>query len=426
MTIRALLLLFPFFILSFASAQDINYAKEVVKTLASDEFYGRGYVAKGDKIAADYISSEFESIGLQAFKNNYLQKFSTPVNSFPSAMNLALNGTKKVAGAEYLIEAGSPGIKGEYKTVMVSADDMLDGQVLSDKLRSAVGKFIVVPAFKKEAYSEDQQKQITDVINFIKFHPDNPASGSVILTHEKLTWGGSTMLYSKPSFTVANDSTQEKIEEVAVDVENKFFEQYKTQNVIGYLEGENPDSLIVLIAHYDHLGMMGREAIFPGANDNASGIAMLLNLAKYYKAKKPKFNTVFIAFGGEELGLLGAKHFVEDPLFNLSKIKFLINFDISGTGDDGIQVVNGQIYKEKFDRLVEINAEQDLLAQVKIRGEACNSDHCMFYMKKVPCFFIYTLGGIRAYHDVYDKSETLPLTEFEDYFKLLTQFLDEL
>jgi len=50
----------------------------------------------------------------------------------------------------------------------------------------------------------------------------------------------------------------------------------------------------------------------------------------------------------------------------------------------------------------------------------------MFHMKKVPCFFIYTLGGIQAYHDIYDKSETLPLTEFEDYFKLIVEFVDRL
>jgi len=50
----------------------------------------------------------------------------------------------------------------------------------------------------------------------------------------------------------------------------------------------------------------------------------------------------------------------------------------------------------------------------------------MFHMKKVPCFFIYTLGGIKAYHDIYDKAETLPLTEFEDYFTLLTQFINQI
>ncbi|MFT5642258.1 MAG: aminopeptidase YwaD [Cyclobacteriaceae bacterium] len=407
-------------------AQDISYAKEVVKKLSSKEFYGRGYVSNGDKVAANYISDEFEKIGLKSFKKNYYQKFTTAVNTFPSSMELFLNGSKKIAGVDYLIDAGSPSLKGDFSTVILTAEEMFDQQVLSNKLRSAVGQFLVIPAFNAKDFSKEQQKQITDVLNFIKYHPDNPSSGSIILTENKLTWGGSTVLYAKPSFTVIVDSTTQPIEKVRLNVQNKFYEQYKSQNILGFVEGENKDSLIVLIAHYDHLGMMGSDAIFPGANDNASGIAMLLNLAKYYKSNKPKYNIAFIAFGGEELGLLGAKHFVDNPLFELSKIKFLVNFDISGTGDDGIQVVNGKIYKDTFDRLVEINSTLDLLPQVKIRGEACNSDHCMFHRKKVPCFFIYTLGGIQAYHDVYDRSETLPLTEFEDYFKLMTAFVNEL
>lgn len=414
------------FLVHTINAQDLSYAKEVVETLASNEFHGRGYVSEGDKLAADYISVEFEKIGLESFKKNYFQKFTTSVNTFPTAMNLSLNGKMKKAGGDFLIDAGSPSLEGEFNTTILTADDINDGNKLGQILRGSTGTIIVVPTYDKKDYTRDQQKLITDVIGFLKFHPDNPASGSIILTNDKLTWGGSTVLNSKPSFTVIADSLQEPIEKVIVNVENKFFDRYQSQNVIGYVEGSNTDSLIVLVAHYDHLGRMGSDAIFPGANDNASGIAMLLNIAKYYKTNKPKYNTVFIAFGGEELGLLGAKHFVENPLFKLSKIKFLMNFDISGTGDEGIQVVNGKIYKDKFDRLVEINSEQGLLEEVKIRGEACNSDHCMFHMQNVPCFFIYTLGGIQAYHDIYDKSETLPLTEFEDYFKLVTQFVDEL
>ncbi len=407
-----------------AVAQDFSYAKEVVKTLASDEFYGRGYVSSGDKIAAEYISTEFDEIGLKCFKKDYQQKFTTSVNTFPATMSLSINGLQLKAGADYLIDAGSPGLQGSFTTVTIGADDLLDRPTLIEKLRSAQDQFIVIPAYDQADYSKDEQKELTEVINFIKYHPDSPAAGTITLTKDKLTWGGSTIEYSKPSFTVSTKSISGKVLQVSVEVENKFFPKYKTQNVIGYLEGESQDSLVVLIAHYDHLGMMGSDAIFPGANDNASGIALLLNMAKYYKANKPKYNTVFIAFGGEELGLLGAQHFVKNPLFELAKIKFLINFDISGTGDDGIQVVNGSVYKEQFDRLVQINEEQDLLAAVKIRGEACNSDHCIFHIKKVPCFFIYTLGGIQAYHDIYDRSETLPLTEFEDYFRLMTRFID--
>ena len=426
MSNKTYILLFTFFISCFSYGQDLRYAKDVVKKLASNEFKGRGYVENGDKIAAEFIRSEFEKIGLCHFKKTYFQKFTTSVNTFPSKMNLSLNGEKKMAGADYLIEAGSPSISGTYKTVTLDMETIFNRNQLSKKLRSSSQKFLLIPAYNKKEYSKEQQKQITDVIGFLKYHPENPAAGSIIFTNEKLTWDGSTVLNAKPSFTVTADSIQKDIKSITVDVENKFIKKYTSQNVIGYVEGKKPDSLIVFIAHYDHLGMMGATTIFPGANDNASGIAMLLNLAKHYKANKPTYNTVFIAFGGEELGLLGAKHFVENPLFKLSKIKFLINFDISGTGDDGIQVVNGSVYKDKFNRLSQINTEQHLLKQVKIRGEACNSDHCFFYMKKVPCFFIYTLGGIKAYHDVYDKAETLPLTAFKNYYTLITQFVDEL
>jgi Zn-dependent M28 family amino/carboxypeptidase len=186
------------------------------------------------------------------------------------------------------------------------------------------------------------------------------------------------------------------------------------------------DSLIVLTAHYDHLGMMGSKTIFPGANDNASGTALLLSLVKHYAAQPQKYTIVFIAFAGEEIGLIGSGYFTENPVFPLTKIKFLVNFDMAGTGDDGIQVVNGKIYQSKFDLLTKLNNEGSLMKQVKIRGEACNSDHCMFHSKGVPCFFIYTLGGIQAYHDVYDKADTLPFTDFEDYFRLITAFIAKL
>jgi aminopeptidase YwaD len=135
---------------------------------------------------------------------------------------------------------------------------------------------------------------------------------------------------------------------------------------------------------------------------------------------------VFVALSAEELGILGAKAFTDNPPIDLKKIKFLVNFDLAGTGDEGIKVVNGSVFKDKFDLLTRINTEQKLLPKVDIRGAACNSDHCLFYQKGVPCFYIYTLGGIQAYHDILDKSETLPLTEFADYCKLMIDFFNKI
>jgi hypothetical protein len=80
----------------------------------------------------------------------------------------------------------------------------------------------------------------------------------------------------------------------------------------------------------------------------------------------------------------------------LDKIKFLVNIDLAGTGEDGIKVVNGKVHVSEFDLLKRLNKENELLIDVKSRGEACNSDHCIFHEAGVPAFYIYTLGGISA------------------------------
>jgi Zn-dependent M28 family amino/carboxypeptidase len=201
----------------------------------------------------------------------------------------------------------------------------------------------------------------------------------------------------------------------------------RTRNVVGYIRGiQKPDSFLVVTAHYDHLGQMGEEVIFPGANDNASGVAMLLSLAKHFASSPPQYSMVFIALSAEETGLQGAGYFVSNPLIDLKKIRFLVNFDLAGTGEEGIKVVNGSVYKDNFDLLKKINDEKHYLKSVQSRGAACNSDHCIFYEQGVPCFYIYTLGGIQAYHDIYDRAETLPLTEFNDYTQLMIDFLGSL
>jgi Zn-dependent M28 family amino/carboxypeptidase len=173
---------------------------------------------------------------------------------------------------------------------------------------------------------------------------------------------------------------------------------------------------------------MGAATHFPGANDNASGVAMMLDLARHFSApeNKPECSIAFIAFTGEELGLLGSKHYTGHPLFALGKIKVMVNMDIVGTGDEGITVVNGSVFQGEFDRLVALNDSLDLLPEIKPRGNAANSDHHWFSENGVKAFFIYTRGGISAYHDIYDRPETLPLTEYEDLWRLLVALVDEL
>jgi len=407
-------------------AQDITYARKVVNTLASEKMKGRGYVQDGNTLAANYISNEFKRWGLVSYNKNYFQSFITSVNTFPGNMDVRINSIQLRPGIDFLVNAESPGISGTFNTIQFKADELLNHVQFISKVQSTVNKFIVIEAYDKNKYNKEENKKIKDAIEYLKSNPKNPIAGTLLLTKDKLTWDASTVQYSKPSITIKTDSLSPNIENITLNIKSKFIKKFELQNVIGYVEGKHSDSLIVLTAHYDHLGMMGNKTMFPGANDNASGMAMLLNLASYYSQHQPEYTIVFIAFAGEELGLIGSNYFTEHPTFELKKIKFLINFDLAGTGDEGIQVVNGSVFKSRFDDLSKINKEEHLLPQVKTRGEACNSDHCMFYQKKVPCFFIYTLGGIKAYHDIYDKAETLPLTQFENYFKLMLAFINKL
>jgi hypothetical protein len=408
------------------SAQDIGYAREVIKTLASPELKGRGYVEGGHLKAAKYIREQFREIGLKSFEQDYFQPFSLKINTFPSRMSLILNDNKLIPGKDFIVDAASSSANGEYEVVVVKKQDLLDDGKVRQAVQSSAGKMLIIDERDFKTENKDDIQKANDVIKTLKSDPGLQHAGVILFTSGKLTIGYSTVQSPRPALIVSKACDLSEIKKVKLQVDAKLIE-CKTQNVAGYLEGEErPDSFIVVVAHYDHMGKMGEEVYFPGANDNASGVAMILNLAKHYKLNPHRYSLAFIALGAEEAGILGAKHYVENALFDLDRIAFLVNFDMAGTGDEGIKVVNGSVFQDRFDLLTEINAEKGYLKSVQIRGAACNSDHCMFYQKGVKCFFIYTLGGIQAYHDIYDRYETLPLTEFEDYFRLMTDFFAEI
>ncbi len=403
-------------------AQDISYAKEVVKALASPEFKGRGYVEDGNRIAAKYIQAQYVSIGLKPMAKEFFQPFKIEVNTFPGTMELQLDTTKLVAGKDFIIDPLSAGIKGEFSVYTIKRRDLLNESMVGKAVRYSEGKFLVIDERNTSTESKEDKAKLDDIQSALMYSPQLSHAGTIIITDKKLDWSTAPQQAGKAVFTVNSAYDISTLLKVKVSADASLI-NYKTQNIVGYVPGrEQPDSFLVVLAHYDHLGKMGDKVYFPGANDNASGVAMLLNLAKYYKANPHRYSVVFIALGAEEIGIMGAKHFVDNPLFDLKRIKFLVNFDLAGTGEEGIKVVNGSVYRDKFDQLVKYNEANNYLNSVQIRGAACNSDHCLFYQKGVPSFYIYTLGGIKAYHDIYDKWETLPLTEFEDYTKLMIEF----
>lgn len=410
-------------------AQDVAYARKVVNKLASPSFKGRGYVDNGASIASDYIATEFKRWGLLPLnEGSYFQNFDIPVNTFPGKMEVRLNEKQLVPGVDYLVDASSPAVHGRFPVIAVSQREVIDLEVLKSRLKQSTPVFLLLDARPDSTLTRDMQASFHSNMQHLFADENSVLKGILLLTTAKLTW--TTLDYQSPRAVITINKSEldpKTVQNITVDVDAKFLPAYTARNVAGMLKGSsNSDSTIVISAHYDHLGMMGDQVYFPGANDNASGMAMMLSFVRYYASHNPKYNTVFLAFSGEEIGLQGSSAFVEHPLIPLKNIKFLVNFDLAGTGDAGIKVVNGSIFRTQFDRLVQLNEESKLLSKVEIRGAACISDHCPFYAKGVPSFFIYTQGGIAAYHDIYDRSETLPLTAFENYFKLMVKFFADL
>ena len=404
-------------------AQDEKaFAREIIETLAADKYYGRGYVKGGMKKTARYLKCKYKKLGAQPIAASYIQEFHHPVNTFPGKMEVTVSGHTLIPGADYIVDPESGGANITFGIKEVKTLDSLEKMA---SVNSFIENKMVVVFPVTENLKGDSLKKFNLIIERLK----NFCSLTV-LTNGKLTWSVSTepdtknnhvLLRMKQSAFPANAS------EFKINISNKFIKDFTAFNVAGLIPSQTPsDKYIVFTAHLDHLGMMGDKTVFNGANDNASGISMLLTLMRHYQKNKPDMNIAFIAFGSEEAGLIGSKYYVEHPLFPLNKIKFLVNLDLLGTGEDGITVVNATKHKEEFELLKNINEKNKYLTLVKPRGEAANSDHYWFSKNNVPAFFIYTMGGTTAYHDIYDRSEQLPLTEFEDVFKLITEFVNVL
>jgi hypothetical protein len=229
---------------------------------------------------------------------------------------------------------------------------------------------------------------------------------------------------------------------VAVTVERKTI---PVKNVVGVLEGSGPlaNETVVIGAHYDHLGHGGRgtgslagraKAIHHGADDNASGTTALIELARRFGAPPPREEggvgvrrLVFIAFSGEEMGLLGSQFYADHPLFPLATTTAMINLDMVGRlAEDpdthqGKLEVGGTGTAKEFDALIDkVNAKYGF-ALKKSKSGVGPSDHTSFYLKGVPVFFFFT-GLHKQYHR---PTDTVDLINFAGMRKV-TNLVEEL
>lgn len=410
----------------YAQLPSDTYGKEMVRKLSSRSFGGRGYVGRKDAKAAHFIAGQYKKMGLLPLNgNSYLQPYQLEVNYFPGKMDVKMDGARLCPGVDFLIGASSPSVKGEYEILRGQRHDLLDSTGLFGLLARASGQFLLLNGQKDSLETADESKIIDQNIRFLYANPESPIAGLILASPAKLTWTAWPFQGAKSWIEWHQDFGKAFPQKIKINVDGRYDTAYQTQNVCGYVRGTSvPDSFLVITAHYDHLGKMGEKTIFPGANDNASGTAFLLSLAQYYARHPAKYSIAFLAFSGEEIGLKGSEYFVSHPLLDLKKIKFLCNFDMAGTGIDGIQVVNATVFPRQYDSLVAINRREHLLKEVKPRGETRNSDHYWFYSKGVPAFFMYTLGGVN-YHDVNDTYTSLPFDAFAGYELLMEKFINQ-
>ena len=192
----------------------------------------------------------------------------------------------------------------------------------------------------------------------------------------------------------------------------KLKEPIVSYNVVGYIDNSS-EKTIVIGAHYDHLGMgeqgslySGEKQIHNGADDNASGVALLIELANYFSNKKINSNLIFVAFSGEEKGLLGSNYFVNNFPIEPSSINCMINMDMVGRYDSQKGVIIGGIGTSPFwsKALEKINI--DGLKVVTDSSGIGPSDHASFYLKNIPVLHFFT-GAHEDYHKPTDDADKI-------------------
>jgi hypothetical protein len=397
-------------------------ARRIIKALAAENLHGRGYVHRGDSLAAAWIQQEIKDLGLTCVK----QRFKHTVNTFPDSAKVTVGTKKLIPGIDFQIHPSSGSSIGNFDILEINNKNFTDvalmKRIYSRGEPEFTGAKMAVLLDPKGINNKDSLMEFNELI--YSFAQNVPV---IVLTYEKLTWSVSNSRYRHAIVEMKNDAWDNSLQSISLNIRNEFITDYVSSNLITVIPGthrKKKKQHLLITAHYDHLGRMGSDAYIPGANDNASGMAMMLQLMRYYTGNKPEYTLVFIAFAAEEAGLVGSKYYTEHPHLPLNKARFLLNLDLMGTGEEGITVVNATLFPDEFKKLQALNAVAGYVPKIKARGEAANSDHYWFTKAGVKCFFVYTLGGSKAYHDVNDKPEQLSLAAFDNLFTLFSHFLD--
>lgn len=398
------------------SSQDLGYFKKVVKELSSARYQGRGYARGGANKAGKYLAREYRKAGADEV---ILQPFTIDINTFCGAMAMQADGKKLRPGVDFSMREYSPGVHGEFPVYHVDTLNFDGDRLLEDLARPENAGCLVCCDF----WFTYKHRAV-----FSKLQKAGECANAGLL----YTWPAPIKFFKaygekvvdKPIVWITPEAIA-GVRRVKLDVDHTFLKDYGLFNVIAKVEGARHDSCYVFTAHYDHLGNLGPKVFYPGANDNASGSATLVTLARHYVRNRPPFDMYFLAFSGEDANLRGSTWFVEHPVVPLGEIKYLFNIDMIGDDNPAIYCEVSDAGMAKFPQFEAVNARLGLFTKLD-RGElAANSDHYPFAVRGVPCIFLENQEGsaFPHYHTPADNVKTVRWDSYEPVFKLVTGFI---
>jgi aminopeptidase YwaD len=438
--------LFLFFLpLSSLFAQDYleQQLSAHVYFLSDDRLEGRATGSEGERIALEYIAGYFNQYGLSPKgKDGYVQAF-----DFSLGKTAGITNAMKINNQSMLI-------LDDYFPMIYSANANINANALNlgygihapglyddyeDKLNLDGKVFVINLSSPDGIHPHSKYLNYTDYQTRIKTAQSFGASAVIFYNNdENLDDPEFDLSMKVKSFNIpvvfVTNSILNDGDEIKLNVDLK--KQERTgNNVIAFIDN-GVENTVVIGAHYDHLGWgesggslyRGDPAIHNGADDNASGVSLMLELARVIKTTNLKGNNyLFVAFSGEELGLYGSKSFVKDATIDVSSINYMLNFDMVGRLDEeNTMAVNGvgtsPLFKEKA-----LNVREGNIKVKTTESGMGPSDHASFYMADKPVLHFYT-GNNSDYHKPSDDPYLINykgMTQVFDFTYALIKDLDD-
>ena len=393
--------------------------KKHITTLSSDEYEGRETGTEGETKAAAYITKEFKSIGLKPKgEKGFIQKFKFNSGAtFGGSTQLVVNNYIFKNGEDFypLPYSGNAVVTNYISRVGYGISDTgLKQDDYRSKMNIAKRIFLIETGTPDGSQPHGKFTDWSDLRKKIDLAIVKGAAAIIFINSDtslsdpKADWLNHTtpvaipVLFAKgKAARLLHDSV---ITNCTVGAEIIHIEK-EGSNIIGYVDNK-ATSTIIVGAHYDHLGLgdegslyRGEKAIHNGADDNASGTAALIELAKFVRAHGLKNkNYLFLAFSGEEKGLLGSNYFVKHPTIDIKQVSCMINMDMLGRlkTDDKALIINGTGTSPQWKAWLDSIPTGDMRLKTTESGVG-PSDHTSFYLQNIPVLHFFS-GTHSDYH----------------------------